>query len=136
MKASDIKYIIVHCSASPQGRGDTAETIHAWHLARGWSGIGYHRVILEDGKVENGRPLYWMGAHVRDYNRKSWGICLIGDGVYTFEQWDALRKLIFKLLERAPQAKVVGHCDLDSSKTCPKFDVKHWWADLPTTNRA
>ena len=129
MKASEVEYIVVHCSDSPQGRGDTASTIHAWHLANGWDGIGYHRVILEDGKVENGRPLYWVGSHAYGYNSKSIGICLIGEGVYTSDQWGALRKLIFKLLERSPAAKVVGHCDLDKNKTCPNFDVKAWWAD-------
>ena len=129
MKAEDIQYIVVHCSDSPQGRGDNAETIHRWHLENGWSGIGYHRVILESGVVENGRPLYWVGSHARGHNNHSIGICLIGDGVYTFEQYDALRTLIFDLLARSPQAKVVGHCDLDSGKTCPNFDVKAWWAD-------
>ena len=128
MKASEVDYIVVHCSDSPQGRGDTATTIHQWHLANGWDGIGYHRVILEDGKVENGRPLYWVGSHARGYNSKSIGVCLIGDGIYTLKQFDSLRKLIFKLLERSPQAKVIGHCDIDSGKTCPKFDVKEWWA--------
>lgn len=129
MKAADIEYIIVHCSDSPPNRGDTAATIHAWHLQNGWSGIGYHRVILEDGKVENGRPLYWVGSHARGYNSKSIGVCLIGDGVYTHEQYSSLRKLIFKLLDRSPQAKVIGHRDIDDRKTCPKFDVKQWWAD-------
>ena len=128
MKASEVDYIVVHCSDSPQGRGDTAATIHRWHTEKKWSGIGYHRVILEDGTIENGRPLYWIGAHVRSYNSKSIGICLIGDGIYTFEQYDALRKLILRMLERSPNAKVVGHCDLDKNKTCPKFDVKEWWA--------
>ena len=128
MKASEVEFIIVHCSDSPQDRGDTAATIHSWHLQNGWSGIGYHRVILEDGKVENGRPLYWVGSHARGYNAKSIGVCLIGDGIYTLKQFDSLRKLIFKLLERSPQAKVIGHCDIDSGKTCPKFDVKEWWA--------
>ena len=129
MKASEIEYIVVHCSDSPQGRGDTAATIHSWHLENDWSGIGYHRVILENGTVENGRPLYWKGAHARPYNSKSIGICLIGEGVFTFEQYDALRKLILRMLERSPQAKVVGHCDLDKNKTCPNFDVKAWWAE-------
>ncbi len=127
MKASEVEYIVVHCSDSPQGRGDTAATIHAWHLANGWDGIGYHRVILEDGKVENGRPLYWVGSHAYGYNSKSIGICLIGDGIYTHKQFAALRTLIFKLLDRSPQAKVIGHCDIDSGKTCPQFDVKAWW---------
>ena len=48
----NIDAIVVHCSDSPHGRGNNAETIHGWHLARKWSGIGYHYVILEDGTVQ------------------------------------------------------------------------------------
>ena len=129
MKASEIEYIVVHCSDSPQGRGDTAATIHSWHLSNGWDGIGYHRVILEDGKVENGRPLYWVGSHARGYNARSIGVCLIGDGVYTLDQFNALRGLIYDLLGQFPGAAVIGHCDIDPKKTCPQFDVKAWWAD-------
>jgi len=127
MKASEVEYIVIHCSASPQGRGDNAETIHAWHLANGWDGIGYHDVIIEDGTVESGRPYYWNGSHARGYNAKSIGVCLIGEGTYTLQQWDALRKHVFKLLEKFPQAKVVGHNQLDPNKDCPMFDVEAWW---------
>ena len=35
------------------------------HLGFGWDGIGYHKVILRSGKVENGRPEFWIGAHVK-----------------------------------------------------------------------
>lgn len=131
MEASKVEFIIIHCSDSPQNRGDNAETIHRWHTEapNHWDGIGYHRVILEDGTVEHGRPLYWVGSHARGYNARSIGICLIGDGIYTHEQFHALRGLIFDLLGLFPNAVVRGHCDLDNKKTCPQFDVIKWWAD-------
>jgi len=127
VKASEVEYIVIHCSASPHGRGDNAETIHAWHLANGWDGIGYHDVIIEDGTVESGRPYYWNGSHARGYNAKSIGVCLIGNGAYTPHQWAALRPHILKLLEKFPQAKVVGHNELDPNKDCPLVDVGAWW---------
>jgi len=130
MKASDIKYIVIHCSDSPHGRGDGAEEIHRWHLERGFDGIGYHRVITEDGSVEQGRPLYWKGAHVKGFNGVAWGVVIFGNGVYTPGQWVSLKDEIHHLLELAPQAKVVGHNDLDSSKGCPLFDVQDWWNNL------
>jgi len=130
MKASEIKYIVIHCSDSPHGRGDNAETIHQWHKERGWAGIGYHKIILEDGRVENGRPLYWRGAHVKHHNSESLGVVLFGKGAYTPNQWLSLPSLIHELLEYAPNAKVVGHNYLDSSKGCPLFDVKSWWNSL------
>ena len=124
-----IKYLVVHCSASPQGRGDNAETIHRWHRERGWDGIGYHRVILENGNTEHGRPCYWNGAHVRGHNHESIGVCLIGEGGdATEQQLDSLRMVIGDLLDEHPSATVVGHCDLDSNKpNCPGFNVGDWW---------
>lgn len=131
MIVEDLKYIVVHCSDSPQGRGDNAETIHRWHLEKGWDGIGYHYVIDENGNCENGRPLYWQGSHVRGYNGKSIGICLIGEGEYTDAQYSTLRTLIGYMETLAPNALVVGHNDLDKHKTCPKFDVKAWYKHKP-----
>lgn len=125
----DINMIIVHCSDSPPDRGDDAATIHRWHKERGWDGIGYHYVILEDGSVQSGRPEYWTGAHCKAYNFDSIGICLIGEDSFTLEQRAALRILCTDIIDRYPAIKhaVVGHCDLDGTKTCPNFNVKKWW---------
>ena len=132
----EIKFLVVHVSASPQGRGDTAETIHRWHLANGWSGIGYNAVILEGGECQQGRPDYWPGAHVRDFDRDgegsnsdSLGVCLIGmGGDATDAQLASLRHKLSAWLAKYPNAKVVGHCDLDSRKpNCPGFDVAGWF---------
>jgi len=130
MKAEEIKYLVVHCSDSPQGRGDNAETIHRWHKEKGWSGVGYHYVITENGGIETGRPTYWKGAHVRNYNHKSLGICLIGKGEYTEEQYNTLTGLLKNLSRQFPSSVVVGHRDLDSRKECPLFDVMSWWSGV------
>ena len=133
-----IKFLVVHVSASPQGRGDDAATIHGWHTSppRNWSGIGYNAVILEDGEWQAGRPDYWHGAHVRDFdgdgegkNSDSLGVCLIGmGGDATQAQLLTLRSLLETWLIKYPEAKVVGHCDLDSRKpNCPGFDVGPWF---------
>jgi len=118
-----VKYIVVHCSDSPHGRGDNAATIHKWHLQRGWDGIGYHHVILEDGTRQAGRPEYWTGSHVAKHNTGSVGICLIGRETFTPEQFGALVALLRELKARYPQANIVGHYQLDPGKTCPNFDV-------------
>ena len=127
MRPNDINYLVVHCSDSPQGRGDGAETIHRWHKERRWSGIGYHFVITENGGIENGRPTYWKGAHVSGHNHESLGVCLIGEGEYTEEQYNSLRGLLRGLSRQFPNAVVVGHRDLDDRKECPMFDVEAWW---------
>jgi N-acetylmuramoyl-L-alanine amidase len=126
-----IDKIIVHCSASPQGRGDDAATIHRWHLERGWSGIGYHEVITEDGTLQNGRPWYWQGAHCQGHNKGSIGICLFGEGGdATASQLTTLKARVAYWVREYPEVDIVGHSDLDDKKPdCPGFDVKSWWAD-------
>lgn len=119
-----MKHIVVHCSDSPHGRGHSAETIHRWHQERKWSGIGYHYVITEEGEVQNGRPHYWTGAHVKGHNTGSLGICLIGRDYFAPEQLDSLRELLKDLHDQYPEAVICGHRDLDPNKTCPNFDVR------------
>lgn len=123
---SHIKHLVVHCSDTPDDRDVTAAEIHRWHKQRGWDGIGYHAVITRDGIVEMGRPVYWPGAHVRGHNSSSLGVCLIGNEHYSCAQYKSLETVIRQWLRRYPSAQVVGHCDLDSQKTCPNFDVKQW----------
>lgn len=120
-----IDKIIIHCSATPNGRKDTAENIHQWHLDRGWDGIGYHYVIEVNGRLVNGRPDYWMGSHASGHNKNSIGICMIGTNKYDVDQWSVLDNLIRKLCIKYPEAKVIGHNEI-SKKTCPGFDVQ-WW---------
>ena len=74
----DIKYIVVHCSDTPNNEKIGAKEIHEMHLSFGWDGIGYHKVINRNGIIENGRPEYWVGAHVKGKNDLSLGVCLIG----------------------------------------------------------
>lgn len=127
MKAENIKYLVVHCADTPNGRDDTAEDIHGWHLARGWDGVGYHFVIRPGGLIERGRPTYWKGSHVRGHNHESIGICLDGRDQFDDGQLHGLRELLGELLTKFTNAKPVGHNELDSHKTCPNFDVQEWW---------
>ena len=120
-----INKIVIHCSATPNGREHDAAEINRWHLDRGWDGIGYHYVIKVDGVIENGRPEYWTGSHARGHNTNSLGVCIIGMDDYNDLQWNALRSLIDDLLYKYPDAKVIGHNEI-SKKTCPGFDVQKW----------
>jgi len=119
----EINKIILHCSDSPDNRDDTAADIHAWHIMRGWDGIGYHWVIRRSGKLEAGRPEYWHGAHTRGQNFKSVGVCLIGRDSFTESQFRTLDRLLRQLLKRYSKATIHGHNEYDSNKTCPNFDV-------------
>jgi len=133
-----IDKIVVHCSATPEGRDVSAATIDEWHKARGWSGIGYHFVVALDGKIEYGRDLNKTGAHVKGYNKSSIGICYIGglDSVSktakdtrTSEQKESLLDLIKTLKKLHPSAVVHGHNEF-SSKACPCYDANAEYANV------
>ena len=53
----------------------------------------YHKIINRSGKIENGRPEYWMGAHVKGKNNISLGVCLIGRSNFTKKQYSSLKVL-------------------------------------------
>ncbi len=134
-----IDYIVVHSSASPEGREDTVEDVRRWHAARRFKDIGYHFIIELDGICFDGRPLSQAGAHVRGHNPNTIGICYIGGTDNTPEkkpkdtrteaQKRTLRKLISDLKQMFPNATVLGHRDL-AATACPSFDAKSEYKDL------
>ena len=73
-----IDEIIVHCTATPQGRAVSVDDIDRWHRQRGFAGIGYHFVVYLDGTVHTGRPIGLAGAHCKGHNAHSIGICYVG----------------------------------------------------------
>ena len=128
-----IKYIVIHCSDTDQN--DTAEDIHKLHLSFKWDGIGYHKVIKKNGKIENGRPEFWKGAHVYGHNHESLGICLIGTSNFSKKQMSSLKNLILNWKKKYIHAEVVGHYSLTKSKkTCPNFNVEKWYKTIENSN--
>lgn len=117
-----INEIIIHCSDTPTDRNVRAKDIDYWHKQRGWKGIGYHFVITIDGTIECGRMVDEVGAHCEGHNTRSVGICLIGCGDYTSEQYTALEKLLRSLKEQFTGIRIYGHNSF-SPKTCPNFNV-------------
>lgn len=133
-----ITLLIVHCSATPEGRDYGAADIDRWHRQRGWSQIGYHYVVRLDGTIERGRPESVVGAHCQNHNRHSIGICYVGglaaDGVTpkdtrTLEQRATLYALLKSLHESYPCALIVGH-NTFAAKACPCFDAVKEYAAL------
>ena len=123
-----ITEIILHCSATREGLPFTEADIDRWHRQRGWSGIGYHYVVLLDGTVRTGRPLHLAGAHCRGHNARSIGVCYIGGlsgsgrpkDTRTPAQRIALRGLVARLQQQFPQARVHLHSEF-APKACPCF---------------
>lgn len=130
----NIERIIIHCSATPEGREHDVEDIRRWHVdGRGWSDVGYHFVVKIDGTIERGRPLDRIGSHCRGKNQGSIGVCYVGgmdkDGKKSKDTRTNAQKLA--LIELVESIKVVfgdditvhGH-DEFTNKACPSFDVQ------------
>lgn len=133
-----INEIIVHCSATPEGKDYTLDTIRQWHRQRGFSDIGYHYVIHPDGKVEEGRDVNIAGAHCSGHNSKSIGICYIGGmtadnkkakDTRTEEQRTNLKALLLAMRKLYPTAKIHGHRDF-AAKACPSFDATEEYKNI------
>lgn len=127
-----ISKIIIHCSATPEGKDFSVKDIDRCHRQRGFRCIGYHFVIYRDGTVHRGRDIEEVGAHCVGHNLSSIGICYIGglssDGqspkdTRTRAQDVALRHLVAQLRAQFPEATVHGHNEF-ANKACPCFDVK------------
>lgn len=127
-----INEIIVHCSATPEGKDYTVQDIRRWHKQQGWSDIGYHYVVYRNGHIEPGRDVDLIGAHCPNHNSYSIGICYIGGMDYqnknpkdtrTLAQKAALLSLLKDLRQLYPTAKIYGHRDF-ANKACPSFDAK------------
>ena len=118
---SKTDYIVLHHAEAVKC---TAQDVHSWHRANGWTGIGYHFFVRKDGTIYRGRPINVVGAHVQGMNSCSVGICAEGD-YHTKEKTmpQAQKKSIIELCQYLkknyyPNAKIVGHREIGDSN-CP-----------------
>lgn len=127
-----IDTIVIHCSATKEGKSYCAKDIDDWHRQRGFNEIGYHYVIGINGEVEIGRNIDKIGAHVSGHNTGSIGICYIGGldekgepkDTRTEKQKFTIEQLLQDLLYKYPTIyKIMGHRDFGVNKSCPCFDA-------------
>jgi N-acetylmuramoyl-L-alanine amidase len=133
-----INEIIVHCTATPEGRKVTVAEVDKWHRQRGFDGIGYHFLIGLSGDIWKGRNIEKIGAHCLGHNANSIGVCYVGgvsnDGktikdTRTIPQRNALKSLLKDLKTMYPEATIHGHREY-ANKACPCFDAKNEYKDL------
>lgn len=130
-----IDEIIIHCTATEEGKDFTVEDVRRWHVqGNGWKDIGYHFLIYRDGSVHPGRPLDQIGAHTSGHNATSIGVCYVGGvaadrktpkDTRTPEQKKALIELVRSLKLVFGVSNVSGHREY-AKKACPSFDVQKW----------
>jgi len=142
-----VKYLVIHCTATPEGREVSAADIRRWHLSpppqgRGWHQVGYTDLFHLNGGVER------LVKNNEDANVDPWEITngvtginsvsrhivyaggLTRDGVEakdtrTDEQRKALKSYVLDFVKRFPDVKVAGHNQF-AQKACPSFNVPVW----------
>ena len=132
-----INMIVVHCTATEEGKEYSVADVRRWHLKRGFSDIGYHYLIGLDGKVHEGRNVNISGAHTKGYNAHSIGVCYVGGldkahkakDTRTKAQKESLLRLLKDLKKIYPHASIHGHREF-ANKACPCFDAKTEYKSL------
>lgn len=129
-----VKYLTIHCAATPEGRHVTAEQITEWDKAK-FGQTSYHWVVELDGVMRRTLRDDQKGAHVGGHNTSNIGICYIGGvdkklnpkDTRTEAQKKSLLTLIRTYKERYPGIVIRGHRDWPGvKKACPSFDVTAW----------
>lgn len=143
-----MRYLVIHCTATPKGREVSADEIRRWHTApisqggRGWKQVGYTDMVHLDGRVErlvdnneDAQVDPWEVTNgAAGYNSMSRHIVYVGGcdkagkpkDTRTEAQREALKHYVEDFHARFPQVKIVGHHELNPGKACPSFDVPTW----------
>ena len=147
---SKMLYLVIHCTATPEGREVTGEDIRRWHCSpvseggRGWQQVGYTDLIHLDGTVErlvpnneDARVDSWEITNgVAGINSISRHIAYAGGldkngkpkDTRTLAQLEAMRRYVLDFMRRFPDVEIKGHNEF-ANKDCPCFDVgKEQWS--------
>ena len=142
-----LQRLVIHCTATPEGREVTSDEIRRWHTSappagRGWKQVGYTDMIHLDGGVErlvdnneDAQVDPWEITNgAKGYNTTARHIVYVGgldtDGktpkdTRTPRQLEAMETYVKDFHRRFPGVKIVGHNQL-AAKACPSFDVTKW----------
>lgn len=135
MDPTKIKYLTIHCAATPEGRDVKAATINDWDIAK-FGQISYHHVVELDGTHVRTLRDDQRGAHTGGANTGNIGICYIGGmdknmkaakDTRTAAQKRMLLTLVRTYRARFPGIVIRGHRDWPGvKKDCPSFNVAEW----------
>ena len=146
-----MQYLVIHCTATPEGREVSADEIRRWHTApppagSGWKQVGYTDMVHLDGRVErlvnnneDAQVDSWEVTNgAAGYNSVSRHIVYVGGcdkagkpkDTRTAEQHEALKRYVEDFHRRFPQIRIVGHHELNPGKACPSFDVGKWLREI------
>lgn len=146
-----LKYLVLHCTATPEGREVTSKEIRAWHTSpkpqgRGWKQVGYSDIIHLDGNIENLTP------YDEDDDVEKWEITNGAAGINsisrhvvysggtdkagkpkdtrTKEQLLAMANYCKQVVAAHPNILIAGHNQFTKAKACPSFDTVAWLTSI------
>lgn len=138
-----MKYIVIHCTATPEGRVVTPDDIIRWHTSpkpkgRGWRQVGYADMILLDANLVNLVHYNYdefvdsweITNGVSGLNHEALHIVYVGGcdkemkpkNTLTAEQEMKLKTQIFEYIRLWPDILIAGHNQFQA-KACPSFDT-------------
>lgn len=133
-----IKFLTIHCAATPEGREVSPETIEAWDKAK-FGRRSYHWIVTLDGAMSRRLRDDELGAHTGGHNTGNIGVCYVGgmDKAMRFARdtrTDAQKKSLLTIVRtyraKYPDIQIRGHRDWPGvRKDCPSFDVTSWLAE-------
>ena len=132
-----IQYLTIHCTATPEGRDNSAAEVTRWDIER-FGQPSYHWTIELDGTAVATLPESRKGAHTGKRNSGNIGISYVGGtealnaggkpkDTRTTAQKVTLLGLVRDYKRRFPSITVLGHRDWPGvAKVCPSFNVASW----------
>lgn len=146
-----IQYLVIHCTATQEGREVTRKDIEEWHLqGRGWDRLGYSDMIHLDGKVENltkyndndlveSHEVTWGATGINSISRH---VVYVGGvdkklrpkDTRTPGQKESMEQYVNKMIKMYPWIKIAGHNQF-AAKACPSFDVPNWLKSIGITSK-
>lgn len=137
LKAQDVKWLVVHCSASRCNRPFTVERLIETGRQR-FGQPSYHYYVRRNGNVVPILPESVQGVHAVGYNHCSIAVCYEGGldengkaaDTRTELQKASLYELLKQLRRDYPQARIIGHYELGAKKDCPCYPASKEYAKL------
>jgi len=94
-----LTHLIIHCTATPEGRKIDADDIRRWHMSpkdkggRGWDRVGYSDMIYLDGELVNLTPFnqdnkvdpWEMSWGAKGMNSRSRHVVYVGGLTYDYD---------------------------------------------------
>jgi len=146
-----VRYLVIHCTATPEGREVSSADIRRWHTSpppkgRGWKQVGYTDMIHLDGKTERLVPNNedaWVDPWevtngAKGYNSVSRHLVYVGGlasdaktskDTRTAAQLKTMAAYVKAFHQKFPDVEIVGHNQL-AAKDCPCFDVPRWLGSI------